>query len=122
MNAEHNFRTFDINGFKVYVGKNNVQNDYLTLKFASKKDYWFHTQSIHGSHVILKVNDNEELNYDTLYECAKLACKYSKAVNSSNTPVDYCQVKYVKKPSGAKPGKVIYTNYKTIYVKDVSDL
>ena len=117
MNAEHNFRTFDINGFKVYVGKNNIQNDYLTLKFASKKDYWFHTQSIHGSHVILKINDNEELDYNTLYECAKLACKYSKAANSSNTPVDYCQVKYVKKPSGAKPGKVIYTNYKTIYVK-----
>lgn len=117
MEPEHNFHTFDINGFKVYVGKNNIQNDYLTLKFASKNDYWFHTQTIHGSHVILK-NDNElEIDEKTIYECAKLACKYSKAQNSSNTPVDYCLAKFVKKPNGAKPGKVIYTNYKTIYVK-----
>ncbi len=117
MNAEHNFRVFEINGFKVYVGKNNIQNDYLTLKFASKKDYWFHTQTVHGSHVILKNNENKTVDPETLYECAKIACKYSKASNSSNTPVDYCLVKYIKKPSGAKPGKVIYTNYKTIYVK-----
>jgi len=117
LNAEHNFRVFDINGFKVYVGKNNVQNDYLTLKFASKKDYWFHTQTVHGSHVILKNSEDKEIDSETLYECAKLACKYSKAANSSNTPVDYCPVKFVKKPSGAKPGKVIYTNYKTLYVK-----
>ena len=117
MSAELNFRTFDINGFKVYVGKNNFQNDYLTLRFANKNDYWFHTQTIHGSHVILKVDNENEVTDDVLYECAKLACKYSKAENSSNTPVDYCLIKYVKKPSGAKPGKVIYTNYKTIYVK-----
>ena len=117
LNAEHNFRIFDIDGFKVYVGKNNIQNDYLTLKFATKKDYWFHTQTVHGSHVILKNPEDKEIPVEVLYECAKLACKYSKAANSSNTPVDYCPVKFVKKPSGAKPGKVIYTNYKTIYVK-----
>ena len=117
LNAEHNFRIFDIDGFKVYVGKNNIQNDYLTLKFATKKDYWFHTQTVHGSHVILKNPEDKEISPEVLYECAKLACKYSKAANSSNTPVDYCPVKFVKKPHGAKPGKVIYTNYKTIYVK-----
>ena len=116
-NPEHNFRTFEIDGFKIFVGKNNIQNDYLTLKFANKKDYWFHTQTIHGSHVILKNPEEKEITQEILYECAKLACEYSKASNSSNTPVDYCLVKYVKKPNGAKPGKVIYTNYKTIYIK-----
>ncbi|MBP3596095.1 MAG: NFACT family protein [Clostridia bacterium] len=117
MQAEMNFQTFDIKGYKVYVGKNNIQNDYLSLKFASKNDYWFHTQTVHGSHVILKTNNETYIDDEVLYECAKLASKYSKASNSSNTPVDYCLAKYVKKPSGSKPGKVIYNNYKTIYVK-----
>jgi len=111
------FLTFTIDGYTVLVGKNNLQNDQLTLKIARKTDYWFHTKDIHGSHVILKVdNGKSEPSPDTCVKCAKLAAKYSKARYSSSVPVDYTQVKYVKKPSGAKPGMVIYTNYKTIHV------
>ena len=116
-NKTSEFLHFNIDGYKVYVGKNNLQNDELTLKIANKTDYWFHTKEIHGSHVILKIESNQsEPNIDTFVKCAKLAAKYSKAQYSSNIPVDYTQVKYVKKPSGAKPGMVIYTNYKTIHV------
>lgn len=106
--------TFD--GYTVLVGRNNKENDYLTLKYANKTDLWFHTKDIHGSHVILKT-EGKNINDDILYKCAQLATKHSKAKNSSNVPVDYCYVKYVKKPSGAKPGMVIYTTNKTIYVK-----
>ena len=106
---------YTINGFTVYVGKNNKQNDTLT-KSAHPNDLWFHTQAIHGSHVILKT-EGKPVDEDTLYQTATLAAKSSKAKHSSNTPVDYCPAKHVKKPSGAKPGMVIYTNYKTIFVK-----
>ena len=95
----------------------NKGNDYLTLKFASKSDIWFHTKDFHGSHTILKIDNN--LPYpgnDVLIKVAKIAAKHSKACNSSNVPVDYCEVKFVKKPSGAKPGMVIYTNNKTLNV------
>ncbi len=112
---KNNLLKYEINGFTVLVGKNNKQNDELTLKIASKEDYWFHTQSIHGSHVILKT-DGKDVDDNTLFECAKLAAKHSKAKLSSNIPVDYCLVKFVKKPSSAKPGMVVYTNYKTLYV------
>lgn len=106
--------TFD--EYTVFVGRTNTENDYLTTKFASKNDYWFHTKDIHGSHVILK-NIGIEPSDEILYKCAELAAKHSKARNSSNVPVDYCLVKYVKKPNGSKPGMVIYTTNKTIYVK-----
>lgn len=115
--SSSSYLSFTIDGYPVYVGKNNLQNDELTLKVARKTDYWFHTKEIHGSHVILRVESGKpEPSMDTLVKCAKLAAKYSKARYSSSVPVDYTQVKYVKKPSGAKPGMVIYTNYKTIYV------
>ena len=78
---------------------------------------WFHTKDIHGSHVILKLSNVNTIDEDIIYKCAKLAAKHSKAKNSSNIPVDYCLVKYVKKPNGAKPGMVIYTNNKTVFVK-----
>lgn len=113
--VKDNLLKYEINGFTVLVGRNNHQNDELTLKIASKEDYWFHTQQIHGSHVILKT-EGKEIDDNTLYECAKLAVKNSKAKLSSNVPVDYTLVKFVKKPSSAKPGMVIYTNYKTIYI------
>lgn len=114
---ENSYLNFTIDGYTVLVGKNNMQNDILTLKEARKTDYWFHTKQIHGSHVILKLHAPDETPPpDTLVKCAKLAAKYSKAKYSSNVPVDYTQVKFVKKPSGAKPGMVIYTNYKTIHV------
>lgn len=108
---------YTIDGYTIFVGRNNKENDYLTLKFANKMDYWFHTKDIHGSHVILKCNENAEPTEEILYKCAELASKHSKARNSSNVPVDFCLVKYVKKPNGAKPGMVIYTNNKTIFVK-----
>lgn len=107
----------EIGGFTVYVGKNNVQNDYLSIKFANKNDVWFHTQKIHGSHVLLRNPENTDVPEEVLMACAKLAKQNSKGKMSSNVPVDYCKAKYVKKSPGAKPGLVIYTNYKTIFVK-----
>ena len=106
---------YNINGFTVLVGKNNKQNDALT-KNAFDTDMWFHTQGIHGSHVILKT-EGKPIDDDTIYKCATLAAKNSKGKHSSNIPVDYCYVKHVKKPSGSKPGMVVYTNYKTVFVK-----
>lgn len=107
---------YTIDGFTILVGRNNKENDYLTLKYADKQDIWFHTQDIHGSHVILKVA-SLPINDDILGKCATIAAKHSKAKLSNNVPVDYCLVKYVKKPNGAKPGMVIYSNNKTIYAK-----
>ena len=107
---------YEIDGFKVYVGRNNKENDWLTLSFANKNDIWFHTKDIHGSHVILKV-DKPINNDDILVKCAEIAAKHSKAKLSSNVPVDYCLVQFVKKPHGAKPGMVVFTNNKTLNVK-----
>ena len=106
---------YEIEGYKVYVGRNNKENDWLTLSFANKTDIWFHTKDIHGSHVILKTEG--KVSDDILVKCAEIAAKHSKAKESSNVPVDYCKVQYVKKPSGAKPGMVIFTNNKTLNVK-----
>ena len=108
-------REFTVDGYTVLVGKNNKQNDYLTTKIADKDDIWFHTKDIHGSHVILR-HPKQNIPIDTLEKCAKLAAYYSKARLSTNVPVDYCPVKFVKKPNGSKPGMVIYTNNKTLYV------
>ena len=104
-------------GFRVLVGKNNKQNDLLTLKIAKNSDMWLHTKDIHGSHVILCSEYKKEFTIDSIIEAAKLAAKHSKAKDSANVPVDYTYVKYVKKPSGAAPGMVIYTNNQTINVK-----
>ncbi|MCD3215927.1 fibronectin/fibrinogen-binding protein [Clostridium botulinum C] len=101
-------------GFDIYVGKNNIQNDYLTLKFANKHDIWFHTKNIPGSHVIIKNTGN--IPESTLLEAANLAAYYSKSQTSSNVPVDYTEIKNVKKPNGAKPGMVIYSTNQTIYI------
>ena len=106
---------FNIDNFDVYVGKNNKENDWLTFTFANKNDIWLHTKDIQGSHVILK-NSGQNVSDDILVKCAKLAVEHSKAKFSSNVPVDYCKVQYVKKPNGAKPGMVIFTNNKTISV------
>lgn len=106
---------YTIDGFTLLVGRNNKENDYLTLKYAHKSDIWFHTKDIHGSHSIL-ILDGKTPSPDILLECAKLAAYHSKARLSSNVPVDFCEVRYVKKPNGAKPGMVIYTNNYTLYV------
>ena len=108
---------YTVDGYTVLVGRNNKENDYLTLKYANKSDIWFHTKDFHGSHTILKIDNNLSFpNDNVLVEVAKIAAQHSKAKNSSNVPVDYCEVKYVKKPSGSKPGMVIYSNNKTLNV------
>ena len=114
--AKFNPLKYNIDGYTIYVGRNNKENDYLTNKFANKNDLWFHTKDIHGSHVILKTNPSETIPENIIYETAKLAAGHSKAKDSSNVPVDYCLVQYVKKVPGNKPGLVIYRNNKTIYI------
>lgn len=102
-------------GFTILVGKNNYQNDYLTLRLAEKQDMWFHTKNIPGSHVVV-LSEGREIPDTTLTEAAILAATNSKAATSSQVPVDYTPIKYVKKPSGAKPGMVIYKTNQTAYV------
>ena len=102
-------------GLTILVGKNNSQNDRLTLKESDKRDIWLHTQKIHGSHVILKTGGMEP-DDQSLTEAAMLAAWFSQARESSQVPVDYTPVKVVKKPAGAKPGFVIYNTYNTMYV------
>jgi len=110
-----NYMKLKVDDYDVFIGKNNKQNDYLTLKVAKDNDYWFHTKDIHGSHLILKCN-GQMPKEETIIRCAELASYYSKAKFSSNVPVDYTLAKYVKKPKGTPPGYVIFTNNKTVYV------
>ena len=116
-----NYLRLNIDGYTVLVGKNNKQNDYLTTKLANDNDYWFHAKDIPGSHVILR-NNGDMPKLDILEKCASLAAYYSKAKFSSNVPVDYTLIKYVKKPNSSVPGYVIYTNQKTLYVQPSSGL
>lgn len=106
-------------GIDIYVGKNNIQNDYLTLKFADKYDTWLHTKDIPGSHVIVKSSDVPD---KTLEEAANLAVFYSKGKGGNKIPVDYTLVKNVKKPSGSKPGMVIYSTNKTVYMDSPKEI
>ena len=109
-------------GFDIYVGKNNIQNEYLTLKFAEGNDYWFHAKNLPGSHVILKT-EGKEIPDRTFEEAAQLAAHYSKAEGASKVEVDYVQRKQIKKPAGSKPGYVIYhTNYSMSASTDISAL
>lgn len=108
-------------GFTILVGRNNCQNDKLSLKFAEKSDIWLHTQNITGSHVII-VTEGATPPDSTLEQASVIASVNSKGRDSNLVPVDYCFAKYVKKPSGAKPGKVIFTNYKTVFVKPDTEL
>lgn len=102
-----------VDGIDIYVGKNNRQNDRLTLRDASPTDTWLHTKDIPGAHVIVKSNNPPD---ETLAEAARLAVRYSKAAASSNVPVDYTLVRHVRKPKGAKPGMVIYDHQRTLYI------
>ena len=113
------FRT--TSGLRVLVGRNNRQNDKLTMKDADHRDLWFHTQKIHGSHVIL-CTGGMEVDDDTIVEAAKIAAWYSQARTSGNIPVDYTQVKHVKKPAGARPGMVIYHTCQTVNVTPEEEL
>lgn len=102
-------------GFHVFVGRNNRQNDQLTMRDAEHRDLWFHTQKIHGSHVILRT-DGQIPDKNSVQEAALLAAWFSQGRESSGVPVDYTEVKHVKKPAGARPGMVLYTNFKTLYI------
>ena len=102
-------------GFLILVGRNNAQNDTLTLRTAQKDDIWLHTKNIHGSHVII-VSDGQEIPDRTILEAASLAAFHSQAKDSSQVPVDYTAVKHVKKPAGARPGMVIYKTNNTVFV------
>lgn len=100
-------------GFKILVGRSNIQNDELTTKLARRTDIWLHTKTVHGSHVIISC-DGLEPPQRTLEEAASLAAYYSQAREGGKTAVDYTMVRFVRKPSGAMPGKVVYTDYSTI--------
>ena len=108
-------------GMRISVGKNNTQNDLLTCKQAFKSDIWFHTQKIHGSHVILWTEGGTP-DLQSLNEAACLAAWFSQARESGKVPVDYTPVKYVKKPAGARPGMVVYTTYETAWVTPDGEL
>ncbi len=107
-------------GTQILVGKNNYQNDRLTFKISNPGDIWLHTQEIPGSHVILRC-DGDEPSEDTLLLAAYLAVHFSQASGSSKVPVDYTRCRFVKKPSGAKPGFVIFTNQSTLYITPEED-
>lgn len=108
-------------GFTILVGRNNEQNDRLSLKTASKADIWLHTQKFPGSHTII-VTEGQDVPEETLIEAAIIAAYHSRARQSSGVPVDYTQVRNLKKPQGAKPGKVIYHVYNTLYVTPDRDI
>ena len=103
-------------GHEVLVGRSNSENDYITFKLAQKGDYWMHTKDIHGSHLVLRLNGDEPGEAD-IYEAASVAAWYSKGKESDNVPVDYVPIRYVKKPGGARPGMVVFTNNRTVWVK-----
>ncbi len=108
-------------GFRILVGRNNVQNDILTLKTAMNYDMWLHVQKYAGSHTVI-IADKKEITETVIYEAACIAAYHSKAKDSSSVAVDYTLIKNVKKPTGAKPGKVIYNTYNTIYVTTDKEL
>ena len=107
------FKFFSPDGTEILIGKNNLQNDRLTFKIAAPENIWLHTKNITGSHVIIRAENPSD---ETLFFAAELAAKFSKAAGSSKVPVDYTKIKFVKKPNGSKPGFVIFTNQKTVYV------
>lgn len=115
------FHYISSDGFHIYVGKNNYQNDELTFQFATGNDWWFHAKGIPGSHVIVKTDGAGELPDRTFEEAGRLAAYYSKARGQEKAEIDYVQKKHVKKPAGAKPGFVVYyTNYSLMIDSDIS--
>jgi predicted ribosome quality control (RQC) complex YloA/Tae2 family protein len=105
-------------GWEIYLGKNNLQNDFLTFKLASGNDTWLHAKNIQGSHIIVKNKGSKQsLPLDTLIQAANLAAYFSKAKKDNKVLVDYTLKKYVKKPKNAKPGMVIYSQEKSLWIK-----
>ena len=116
------FHYISSDGYHIYVGKNNFQNDELTFKFATGNDWWFHAKGAAGSHVVVKSN-NEELPDRVFEEAGSLAAYYSKGRTAPKVEVDYIQKKHVKKPNSSKPGFVVYyTNYSLMAVPDIQKL
>lgn len=117
------FHYISSDGFHIYVGKNNYQNDELTFKLATGNDWWFHAKKLPGSHVVVKLGNAEELPDRTFEEAARLAAYYSKGREQEKVEIDYVQKKHVKKPAGAKPGFVIYyTNFSMAIDSDISGI
>ncbi|MCM1344353.1 MAG: NFACT family protein [Muribaculaceae bacterium] len=117
------FHYISSDGFHMYVGKNNYQNDNLTFRFATGNDWWFHAKKIPGSHVVVKLEGAEELPDRTFEEAARLAAYYSKGRDQEKVEIDYIQKKHVKKPAGAKPGFVVYyTNFSMAIDSDISGI
>ena len=114
-------RFISTTGFQIYAGRNNIQNDKLTFKTASKNDIWLHAQKIHGAHVLISCGDTYP-DEETLHEAGLIAAHYSAARYGSKIPVDYTHIKHVKKTPGGRPGMVIYTNYKTLTASPDEDL
>ncbi len=108
-------------GLDLLVGRSNSENDYISFKLGQKSDYWFHTKDIHGSHALLLTGGESPAEHAIL-QAAAVAAWFSKARNSENVPVDYLPLKYLKKPAGAKPGMVIFTNNRTVWVNPVNPL
>ena len=107
-------------GLDIYVGKNNYQNDFISTKMGKNEDCWLHVKDAPGSHVLIMAG-GRFITEKTLLEAGNLAAYYSKARGSSNVPVDYLEFRYLKKPSKAKPGMVIFTNQNTMYVTPTQD-
>ncbi|MCM1045598.1 MAG: NFACT family protein [Candidatus Gastranaerophilales bacterium] len=117
------FHYISSDGFHMYVGKNNFQNDELTFRFATGNDWWFHAKKIPGSHVIVKLDGADTLPDQTFEEAARLAAYYSKGRDQEKVEIDYVPKKQVKKPNGAKPGFVVYyTNYSMVIDSDISGI
>lgn len=108
-------------GFEVLAGRSNIQNDQLTTKLCRRTDYWFHTQKVHGSHVILRCSDREPTPL-AISQAAAIAAYYSQGRDGGKIAVDYTMLRFVRKPSGALPGKVVYTDYKTIMTQADEEL
>lgn len=117
------FHYISSDGFHMYVGKNNLQNDELTFKFATGNDWWFHAKGMPGSHVVVKMDGAAQLPDRTFEEAGRLAAYYSKGREQEKVEIDYIQKKHVKKPAGAKPGFVVYyTNYSLVIDSDISGI
>jgi len=117
------FHYISSDGYHMYVGKNNFQNDQLTFQFATGNDWWFHAKGIPGSHVVVKTNGATDLPDRTFEEAGRLAAYYSKGRDQEKVEIDYIQKKHVKKPNGAKPGFVVYyTNYSLVIDSDISGI
>ena len=116
------FHYISSDGYHIYVGKNNFQNEELTFKFATGNDWWFHAKGVPGSHVIVK-SEGDDMPDRTFEEAGKLASYYSKLRGQEKVEIDYIQKKHVKKPAGGKPGFVVYyTNYSLMIDSDISGI